>query len=764
MKKFSEKFFCTSREAQNNKDVSSKSKLFKNAMPLTSGLMLCLPFAAQAQAVIEEVFVTATKRAESVQDVPVSVSAITGDRLTRARITTADDLAMQIPNLHVTATVGEGTPIFSLRGVSMSDFSLNQSGPVATYYDEVYKGNFALLGVALYDLERVEVLRGPQGTLYGKNTTGGAVNLISRQPELDMTEGYLNLGYGNYNRREASGALSLPLGSSAAGRVAFTATRADGWFDNELPGKPDLAGVREHAVRGSLRWEPGDSVSFVLRASTSLQNPHNYGVYGISGSEGIGNGVYEAFGSGTSYFRPEGLGRREGELNYTPRRRARTHAVALTANIDVSDGLTVTSITSWDKGTLNFGEDTDGTPNETLEIFYGDRAEQLAQDLRLTSSWGGPFNFILGAYFSREEVFNTTTFGFFRDIDVTGDGTVDVQDCLAGLPLGCNLVNSFDQLKRSTALYTDMNYDLSERLTLRGGLRYTRDTGSQTDLEAGAFGVDGVLGVPLILPTDNKFKDDNLSGKIGVDFNATDNVMFYASYNHGYRGRAFNAQAFFDASEVAIAEPETLDAFEIGTKTQFANRRVTLNGAVFYYQYKNQQFLNVDTDTAAQTLINVDRSRIYGGELELSAYVNDMLSVRAGAGLLSSSVQQGMLSGVELDGNQLLNAPEVTFNAGLDITAFDSGAGRLSLHPDISYVSSHYFDIFNTSYLKQSGYVLFGAHVDYERGPFTASAWAKNLSDKFYTTAQVDGLGAFGFVYNHVGTPRTFGVTVGYEF
>ncbi|WP_287460310.1 Plug domain-containing protein, partial [Sphingomonas sp.] len=154
-----------------------------------------------------EIIVTATKRSESLQSVPISVSAIGGDTLSKSRTTSVDDLTSKVANLQMTGIVGDNTPIFSLRGVSMSDYSLNQSSPVATYYDEVYKGNFAFLGVAMYDLERVEVLRGPQGTLYGKNTTGGAVNIISHDATLGETNGYFNLGYGNYNRVDMSGAL-----------------------------------------------------------------------------------------------------------------------------------------------------------------------------------------------------------------------------------------------------------------------------------------------------------------------------------------------------------------------------------------------------------------------------------------------------------------------------------------------------------------------------------------------------------------------------
>jgi iron complex outermembrane recepter protein len=159
-----------------------------------------------------EIVVTAAKRSENLQDVPIAISAIGGNDLARSRINNVDALVTKVANLQLTSIVGDNTPIFALRGVSMSDYSLNQSSPVATYYDEVYKGNFAFLGVAMYDLERVEVLKGPQGTLYGKNTTGGAVNLITRTAKLGETSGSASAGYGNYNRIDLNGAVNVPLG------------------------------------------------------------------------------------------------------------------------------------------------------------------------------------------------------------------------------------------------------------------------------------------------------------------------------------------------------------------------------------------------------------------------------------------------------------------------------------------------------------------------------------------------------------------------
>src|SRR6202051_2788117 len=227
---------------------------------------------------IQEIDVTAEKRSESLQSVPVSVTALTRAQLGQLKMDSPSDLVTQVPNLQVNGIVGEGSPLFSLRGVSMFDYSLNQSSPVASYIDEVYKGNFTLFGVELYDLERIEVLRGPQGTLYGKNTTGGAINFITHKPGFE-TEADIKVGAGNYNRREVEGDLQTALvPDRVAVRFAFTYTKVDGFIQNVLPGHPDLEGVDQYGVRLSLLWKACDDLQFTLRASKSMQDPQNYAI------------------------------------------------------------------------------------------------------------------------------------------------------------------------------------------------------------------------------------------------------------------------------------------------------------------------------------------------------------------------------------------------------------------------------------------------------------------------------------------------------
>lgn len=600
------------------------------------------------------------------------------------------------------------------------------------------------------------MLRGPQGTLYGKNTTGGAVNLISRAPALGETSGYLNAGYGNFNRFDVNGAVNVPMSENAALRVAGTFAKADGWFRNVLPGQPDLGGVSEYGIRAALYFEPSDGVNFTLRGSTSYQNPRNYGIFAQPAA-----------------INRAGLENREIAANETSRRRARTYSLALTANIDLSDSLSLTSISSWDKGNLNFIEDTDGQGIALLEIPYRDRANQIAQDLRLTSDFAGPFNFILGAYYNREKVFNASTFKIAQDVasggDVDGNGVVNDADCAATTAgEACQFGNSFDQIKKSFAIYTDMSFELSDVVTLKGGLRFTRDTGRQPNFIAQQIGPSGaVLGVTIPTPaTPLSYGISNLSGKIGVDFQVAPDNLLYATYSRGFRAPSFNAQAFFDPSELNVAAAEEVDSFEIGSKNKFADRVITLNMAGFYYKYRNQQFINVDPATAAQTLLNIPRSRIFGGEAELTARPSDAVTLRGSLGFLDAKVQQGIVSGANVAGNKLTNAPSLTASAGLDVTFYDGDAGKFSGTADLAYTSSQFFDVVNTARLEQDGYALLSGFLRWEsaNGRFNASIWGKNLTNQFYFTSRVDLLAGFGFDYNHLATPRTYGITIGTTF
>ncbi|HEU4429038.1 MAG TPA: TonB-dependent receptor plug domain-containing protein, partial [Myxococcota bacterium] len=308
-------------------------------------------------ATIEEIVVTAQKRAQSVQDVPISVAAIGGGEIDDLKISDTNDIAGLVPNLQVNQVIGDGAPVFSLRGVTMNDYSVHQSSPVAVYTDEVYAGPSVLQPIAMFDLDRIEVLRGPQGTLYGRNSTGGAVNLITRAPSFN-DGGYFTGGFGNYDRFEARGAGEVTLIDEVlAVRLAGFWTEADGWAKNLSPGIPDGNSTDEWAVRASVLWQPTDAVEVLARWSSGRSDPENYGVYAAHVQEiaiengdpttGIGAGVYSLFNSlgganPPDYFRT-GLGKFTWESDETRKRKREIDQASLHVNWDITEALTITS-------------------------------------------------------------------------------------------------------------------------------------------------------------------------------------------------------------------------------------------------------------------------------------------------------------------------------------------------------------------------------------------------------------------------------------
>ncbi len=719
---------------------------------------------------IGEIVVTALRRSERLQDVPVSISVLSGTSLSQEGLRQVTDLGGRVPNLQVSTVGGDSIPVFSLRGISMVDYGPNQQGPVATYFDEVYRGSLPMIPVGMFDLERVEVLRGPQGTLYGKNTTGGAINFISHKPDF-KSEGYLKLGYGNYGRFDAEGAAQLPLGDQLAARVAFTYSKADGYIKNLLPGKSDMSSVREFGIRASLLYKPSDRLDFLLRLSTSFQNPISPGVYAVPGPLGVGGGVYELVG-GHSYF-PTTLGRWETASNFTPKTPHRTYGATLTTNWKASDQLTLTSVTSYDYGNISFNEDGDGSPLSILSDEVGGKVNQFSQDLRLASSFDGPLNYIAGVYYNRESGHYQAHLTYYGDVDLTGDGIVDVNDCLQTFFIACTSRNDYRQIRKSTAVYGDVNFKLSERVILRGGLRYTRDTGDIPSYTAQLLASDGtpiantIPGDPVNFDatTGIAFRKGTVTGKVGIDYKMANDNLLYVSVSRGYRANAFNSQAYLSPVELNVAEPETVNAYELGFKSQFMNRTLTFNGAMFYYDYKNQQALNVDSQTLVQTEVNIPKSRILGAEFELALRPIDSLRINASLGLLSTKVKQGAVSGVVIEGNRLPNAPNASATLGFDYDVMHSDAGRLTLSLDGTYTSKQYFELFNIERMAQHGYGLVNGQLNFRTASdrFGVGIWGKNLLDKFYTRYAID-LSGFGYDYYHLGNPRTFGITVDAKF
>ncbi len=740
---------------------------------------------------LEEIIVTAQKREENLQSVPISISALSSDALADQRVNSVVTIASQIPSLYIATPYGESIPIFSLRGISAVDYSLNQSSPVALYVDEVYKGLPVLTSLQVFDLDRAEVLRGPQGTLFGKNATGGAVSFYTVKPDVDDGfTGYLSAGYGRFDRREISGGANIPLIDGVlAGRAAFKIVKVDGFVKNRLPGKPDQSSIDDWAGRASLTFTPTDKLDMLLRYTRTRSSPIDSGYLAINiGFNDPAAGFVPGAGLGgvPGGYTRAGLGFFENEVNRLAELDIKNEGASLTINWDIFDAATLTSVTSYDEGTQFTEEDIDASPFDVFDADYFSRGRAFAQDLRIASSGDGPLKWLLGAYYNRDRVDVSSLFRLYYDVAFAGDGDGDgFSDgtCIGGAnpalgPIcGLGFGNELQQTRKSFALYTQNSYTFENGITLTAGLRYTKDS-SRLDFFRAAGRVLNLAtreeipnafvlidsADPALAPAVDRLKYDNVGGKVGLSYELSRGSMVYANASRGYRGAAFNGAALFDPAEVTTVPSERLDSFEIGAKTLSFNNRLRINGAAFYYDYRNQQF--IDTEGLLQPLRSAPKSRLWGGEVEITGQLAEPLTLRFNASYLNSEFLRDLPSGLPITGNTLLVAPKWTFSGGIDWNILEGELGRLTLHTDSRYTSRLFYDALNTERVSVRGYSVHDARLTFQRADkaFALSAWVKNVFNEKYLTYTLIQAAIHNQDVAHRGRAREYGVDATFRF
>ncbi|MDR2857686.1 MAG: TonB-dependent receptor [Novosphingobium sp.] len=739
---------------------------------------------------------TATKRSENIQKVPIAINVLSGDTLTSKGIAQTSELAAQVPNLQISSSFGKNQPNFILRGISVgNEFNSNQASPIGVYLDEDYLSARFAQGMNLFDLERVEVVKGPQGTLYGRNTVGGAINIVTKKAGFGPANGYVTAGYGNFNRYSAAAAFGTTLIDDVlAIRVAGTFNRGDGEEPNPLPGKPAGRSTRDYAVRASILFKPADNLSFTLRGYKGKSNPTSEAGYSIGAGPGGANAV-------TGYMRPANYGFYETAADYVGRNAASAQGLGLIGKLELSS-FEITSITAYDDGKLRIDQDPDGSPVDEFSINWYANYKQFNQDLRLSSDASRPLRFIVGGYygFDRNKTFNTYRFFNFLQY-VPGTPAFDPPNIfvpppypglIGGVPgvfSGFGVHHDFTQDRRSYAGYGEVDWDVSDKITLTAGLRYTHDTIRLYNVSSTAFAYNGIEQFTLIpllnapgtscpgtagCPDKLTNSSSKVTGRAIINYKPTPNLMLYASYSRGYRAGAINGTAYASPGQLTFVEPEQLTAYEAGFKSTLLDRRIRFNGAVFYYDYRNQQLQEVIG--IVPFLRNAPKARAIGLDLDFSARISDAVTLNLGYGYLDSKYQTLVLSGVNLAGNRFSNAPNMTFNASADIKLLDNGTGQLHLLPNAVFTGDTWFSPFNRSpssatgavgdnrYEYQAGYWLANIRAEFVMQRLSVGVYAKNLFDQRYFTAAVDLRAAIGADYLVRGDRRKFGFDVTYRF
>jgi len=721
---------------------------------------------------IGDIVVTAQRRATSLQDTPIAMSAFAGDTLEERGIDDLSNLQAYVPNLNI-GQEQDGFKI-SLRGIGLQGTSTISDSGVAFYIDGFYIGRPAGGSAVFYDIDRIEVLRGPQGTLYGRNTTGGAINVITRRPDLSGANGYLTAGFGNFNTTEVSGAGEWTLAPDVFGvRAAFAWAEGDGQLENHNPGSPDMRSTDSIAGRLAIRFRPTDSLDFDLRLHASDSAP----LADVPVTIGVLPGQAQADG----YVRPSNYSIWDTDSSNTGEFTTSGSGAAFHARWTSGD-VQIVSLSAYDNGEQALHNDFDGSFLDWGVVDWRAEFEQFNQDIRLLYT-GDRFVGTVGVYYGWDENRTHNTYDFFSLLEGIFPGfnppANPAADLTTGLfpgPVtGFGVDHYFTQTRTSYAAYAEGELSITDALTVILGVRYTHDEIELDNVQSFALDYGHTPQLNLIPPGlydptatfgPISQSDNVVTGRLILEYEFNDELSLYGGYSRGYRSGAINGTAYLSPAQLTFVEPESIDAYELGVKSYLFDRALRLNGAVFYYDYSNQQIQEVIL--VVPFLRNAPQAEAYGLDLDASWRVSDAVTINWGLGLIETEYKELTLSGVDLAGNQFTNAPEMTSNLSVDWRVGEVAGGRINAFANATYVGHTYFSPFNeennNGNLQQDPYWTLDGRLSWSNGRYEVALWGRNLLEEEYYTYGLNLQNGFGLDYLVAAAPRTYGVQVRANF
>ena len=728
------------------------------------------PSVGDADTAIETIVVTAQKRSQSTQDIGLSVNEISGDALQALHIEQTSDLAKVSSGLTSVNATSDGTPIFLVRGVGLDDFNANNSSAVGTYIDEVYASYPEFLAGQMFDVDRVEVLEGPQGTLYGKNTEGGAISIFSRRPTRDW-EGYADLSYGRWNTVEASGAVSGPLSERVAARLSATLTHAGEGYQQDIDtglryGQPDRG-----AARTLVDWRisPDTSVLF---------NVHYGFDHSIPGSPSTPN-IEAMLGSSTGFSvtgllnsPPGGTQVRVGGLHLYKDEQSQGESAVITMKLD---GATLTSITAFDNLSSRSLDNYDGYPSADDNWTKNYAQQQWSEELRLTSDSRGVIDWVAGTNLStsrfsgRDAIDQTIVYGYATDPGTTGQAVTQ---------------ENLNERQRSFGLFGHLETHLRSDLTLVTGLRWSQDSTafdgvSQDQTGLISYSLNGFSG-PVVPGTTlaalhESHTEGNLSWKLGLEYKLAEKTLLYTSLATSYKAGIFYGQPAQLQGDWGYARPEHVKSLEAGFKSRFLGDSLQINGALFHSDYRDRQSLLAVWGGSPGTLPivaavgNVPRAVIDGAEGEVVWRPAHGLELRAAGTWLNGRVTEviGDIRGLSIynplsPGSGLPLTPRWSTNAGLRYsrTVAADTSGFVQMHFNLS-TAAHPELGDPTTFGPDRNLDLRVGVANSESG-WEASVWASNLLDS--RNLSYAFAGSFGQQVSYYQKPRALGVSLHHDF
>ena len=739
--------------------------------------MFCMIIAQNVMATgLEEIVVTAQKRAESVQDVPITIAAFSESQLENSGFDSISDLTMMSPSMQF----GNFGPVtfVTMRGIGNENTTAGGDPGVAMHLDGIYMGRPVASLFSAFDSERVEILRGPQGTLYGRNATGGSINLITRKPE-DEFGGELDVTYGDYDWLRFRGSLNAPLSDTSAARVVVFNEDRDGYAQNSVPGGTEANDADDWGVRAHLSFVLGERGLLLFSAShidsggvgskAELREafPGSTTGQNIAGPPGFAfapMGPMSGIPASNNYIVNGEVAVNELTAFSEAKDLAESQDNSLTlvsASIDWDfDNVTFKSITGYVESDYESHQDEDYSALDLAELVLTEEAQQFSQEFQLLSNNESAFQWIAGFYYFKEDA--TRQSRFFR-------GRYDVFATTFDVESGFNVGGQVDS--ESMAIFGQGTYDLTETLSLTAGVRYTKD---EKDGVNSGF---QFMGASYADPVGDRW--DEITYRFALDWQASENLMWFGSFSTGYKSGGINQVAAPSRGAAnAVYDPEFVDAIELGVKSTLLNGRVQLNSSIYHNEYEDLQFQVFGL--GGPEAFNAEGATVQGWEVELRAALTDSLTINASLGLTDSEFDEQIVSGVQLGGNQVQRTPDTTYSFGLtnDWDLGDGGSMRLRL--EYSYTD----EIFYTAFNRNGGFADPGGSDftdDYNNAnarlfwfstdeTWTIEASVTNLTDEVQEGNILRGIGFLDIdggggpedlTYN---PPRQWGVRVGYAF
>ena len=740
----------------------------RRALLLATTVLSVLATPALAQTPAEngagEIVVTAQRREERLRDVPSSVAVIKGDALAAVQAGGSDirGLASRIPSLNVESSFGRTFPRFYIRGLGNTDFDLNASQPVSLVYDDVVLENPILKGFPIFDLQRVEVLRGPQGTLFGRNTPAGIVKFDSVRPG-GAPGGYVKVSVGSYGSTSFEGAVGGDLSDKVAVRASALYQHRNNWVRNLAQGNAKtLEGYDDVAARFQLQYK---DEAFTARLTGQVRTEDgtarlfraNLFAKGSNALVGVG-------GKGTPFLRNQV---NTDGVNF---QKLNNYNLGLTMDLDLG-GATLTSVTSWWKGDLRSRGDIDGGnttvaplsptfipfPAQSQDDVPG--LDQFSQELRIASNGSGALSYQAGLFYFNEVV-KIDSFDYTGPRSFIADVTVNQR-----------------QKSDAYGAFASLTYALSDQFKVTGGIRYNKDKRDYSNKRAGFFGAIGTGAA--------KVDEDNVTWDASAVYSVSPSVNLYARAARGYRAPSIQGRALFEfgsvQNSISTAKSETINSYEAGLKSRFMDGRAGFNLTGFYYQLKNAQLTAVGGASNAAKLLNAARVDGYGFESEFDFRPVDALELTAGiaynhteikdpnlyvagcgsACTILDPVRTGSPGIFSINGNSLPQAPEWTAN----VTArygVPVGSGELYAFTDWAYRSKINFFLYDSVEYNSSKLLEGGLRVGYLFGDkrYDVAAFVRNITDAEAAQGGIDFNNLTGFVNE----PRIFGIEVGAKF